>query len=771
MRKREKDETELQKRTGRITITAAVVSVILLVGGSLIYLLLQNILNNTTDTRIRTAADEYRNNIWRLVDSDIQILETFGSFLEEEDVTDERELAERLYEANRNNDFLGMAFFGPDASILTEDEKGIWTGADFETLPEEMREAMEDAAEGEAAVSDIYDSKDMEEDVFVVCVPVMMDGQLRGILAAADSASRMRSLFGEDGGNDYSYVHLIGDDGLYRIRSADGKLPEEVTSVYGNPHLTGEVKESMKAAMEKGDSVMYTVRVKGEIYRVFLEPVGMNGWYLFCVNSMREVVGTAYWIITGTQAAFLLILVFLILMVLSGYRMLRNNNRRLLKTAYEDPLTGGCNLPGFLKRLEEVCAREAAFQKENSFCVAALNIHQFKFINEIFGKMQADRLLQQIGQAVRKELAEDEFFGRETGDRFYLFLRQTDQEAVKERIRRVIGESRMAPALQGSSYHVLFYCGVADTEGQERNGELPSRMMTQVMFALDKAGETRQDDVWFYDTQLHEKEKRENYIESHMHQALENGEFRLFLQPKVNLRDGSLAGAEALVRWVTDEGKMMFPNDFIPLFERNGFCVRLDMYMVEAVCRHIHRWMEAGINPVPISVNQSRLLFYEADYPDRLRELVAKYDIPAGLVTLEILEGLAVGNVEELNERILLLQKEGFRISMDDFGTGYSSLNVMGALKIDELKLDRAFLMEISRENNSRQRAVMEMVMVLTRRLQISTVAEGVETEENEELIRELGCDMGQGYYYSRPISAEDFDRRFMNFIPPASDR
>lgn len=110
-------------------------------------------------------------------------------------------------------------------------------------------------------------------------------------------------------------------------------------------------------------------------------------------------------------------------------------------------------------------------------------------------------------------------------------------------------------------------------------------------------------------------------------------------------------------------------------------------------------------------------------------------------------------------------------MSMDDFGTGYSSLNVMGALKIDELKLDRAFLMEISHENNSRQRVVMEMVMALTRRLQIATVAEGVETEENEELIRELGCDMGQGYYYSRPISAEDFDRKFMKITPPASDR
>lgn len=766
MNRPETDETNIQRRTRRITITAVVVCAVILAGGSLVYLSLQNILTSTTDSRIMMASEEYRNNIVRLVNSDVQILQTLGSFLGEEDVSDEEVFARRLYDANRKNDFLGMAYFADGTGIMTTAENGIETEVVFNTLPEEMKDALRRAGEGEIAVSDIYDSENMGEDMFVVCVPVVVEEKQRGVIAAGDSAERVSGLFSEYFSlNDYSHVHLIGADGLFLIRSGEGNGSENRESVFDNPYLDEEIRESMKAAMQNGESGMYALRADGARYKIYLEPVGINGWYLFCVNTMKEVVGSAYWVITGAQAAFIIILALCILMIFFAYIFVIRNNRRLLQAAYTDPLTGGCNRAGFLKGLESACSHGMQFS------VAALNIHQFKFINELFGKEQADRLLQYIGSLLRDELEKEEFFGRETGDYFYLFLIGTDREKVEGRLHDMMRRIKQDPLLERSSYHVLFYCGVTDTEGQERNGELPSRMMTQVMFALDKAGETRQDDVWFYDTQLHEKEKRENYIESHMHQALENGEFRLFLQPKVNLRDGSLAGAEALVRWVTDEGKMMFPNDFIPLFERNGFCARLDMYMVEAVCRHIHRWMEAGIEPVPISVNQSKLLFYEADYPDRLRKLVTEYDIPAGLITLEILEGLAIGNVEELNERILLLQKEGFRISMDDFGTGYSSLNVMGALKIDELKLDRAFLMEISRENNSRQRAVMEMVMVLTRRLQISTVAEGVETEENEELIRELGCDMGQGYYYSRPISAEDFDRRFMNFIPPASDR
>ena len=233
---------------------------------------------------------------------------------------------------------------------------------------------------------------------------------------------------------------------------------------------------------------------------------------------------------------------------------------------------------------------------------------------------------------------------------------------------------------------------------------------------------------------------------------------------KISLMDGKLAGAEALVRWETEDGRTLYPNDFIPLFEENSFCTRLDLYMVECACRHIRRWMEAGIAPAPISVNQTRLLFYDADYPQKLKELVERYKIPAGLITLEILEGLAIGNVDEMNEKIVLLQEEGFRISMDDFGSGYSSLNVMGALKIDELKLDRAFLMEVAEGNNLRQRAVMEMVIGLTRRLKIATVAEGVETQEDERLIRELGCDMGQGYFYSRKCSCFPFCRILKGF-------
>ncbi len=749
------EEDAIQRRTKRIAAVTAVVSAVLLAGGSLIYVLLQDIMSSSAEAQIRMAASEYRGNILRLVKSDLQILQMLASFLEEDVVSDKEELARKLYEANLENDFSGMAYFDADAGILVTPD-GIEVGREYETLPEPMREALGRAGEGEPAVSDIYDSESMGADIFVVCVPVTQDGRVRGVLAAGDLATRMRALFSEQFSlSDYSYVHLIGDDGVFRIRSEEGALPEETQFIFDNPHLSEETKERMRTVLTEGESGMFTLRIEGTGYKVFLQPVGLNGWYLFCVNSMKDVMGSVYWIIAGTQTVFLLILAFCIFLIVSGYRILQSNNKMLLRAAYMDPLTEGCNLQGFVKKLEEACGQG----REGS--VAALNLHQFKFINEIFGREQADRLLKDIGEILKRELRAEEFFGRATADDFYLFLEGTDRQETEIRLHGVMRKVKELPFLVRSSYHVLFYCGVAGTRGQEKK-DLASRLMTQVMFALDKAGEIRQDNVWFYDTQLHEKEKLGNYVESHMYQALEKGEFRLYLQPKINLNDGSLAGAEALVRWVTEEGRTIFPNDFIPLFEKNGFCARLDMYMAERVCRHIRSWMERGIEPVPVSVNQSRLLFFEADYPQRLQELVEESGIPAELITLEILEGLAAGNMEEMNERISQLQEEGFRVSMDDFGAGYSSLNVMGSLKIDELKLDRAFLMEISEGNDLRQKAVMEMVIALTKKLGIATVAEGVETMEDEALIREMGCDTGQGYYYSRPVSAAEFDAAYM---------
>ena len=183
--------------------------------------------------------------------------------------------------------------------------------------------------------------------------------------------------------------------------------------------------------------------------------------------------------------------------------------------------------------------------------------------------------------------------------------------------------------------------------------------------------------------------------------------------------------------------------------------------MVEQVCKTLRRWMDSGRRPVGIAVNQTKSLFVREGYVDSLVSIAEKYRIPPGYITLEITEGLAFENLQTLNATIQRLNEQGFQVSMDDFGSGYSSLNTLGKLEINELKMDRAFLMEAVNDPKGAQSEVLAAVLVLAKKLGIKTVAEGVETKKSEDMIRAMRCDYGQGYYYSKPLLVEVFEEKF----------
>lgn len=273
---------------------------------------------------------------------------------------------------------------------------------------------------------------------------------------------------------------------------------------------------------------------------------------------------------------------------------------------------------------------------------------------------------------------------------------------------------------------------------------------------------THHTDIAFYNHDMHNAVRKKNSIESQMYPALQNKEFKLFLQPKFGMKNEGLVGAEALVRWQNPDGSYRYPNEFIPLFEENGFCLKLDLYVVERACEQIKAWKDAGLTPVPISVNQSKMLFSDLHYPDNLMQILNRYHVSPSLITLEILEGVATDNLELLNHQIEALHALGFRISMDDFGNGYSSLNMLYQLNIDELKLDRGFLRQVSKEDEERRYIILEQIVSFARKLGIATVAEGIETQEDEALIQALKCNFGQGYFYDKPMSAKEFNQRYM---------
>ncbi len=755
------DEKSLKSRIKKLSIAVVIISFAILIAVVAASYNLRTILQDALFSQMESETEQYGINIRRQMDADIQTLNTLASFIQYGNM-DTDSFIKGFQLSREYNDFDGLGFFGrPDMNI----DIGIMITSDAveevsaEALDGNMAAVVQDAWNGGSGISRIYTEEDTDENMFAYAVPVYADKEVAGALAAevgtdvfADVLQDRSVLHGS------GYIHLISDSGKILVRSEERVIEEELDTIYDNDYIAQEEQENIKDALIKGESCFSEFTYNGETYQVLLAPLGVNGWYLFCVQTAQSISGSIYHLMTNTQIITVVVLFIILIIIAYGYRIIYRSNHNLIKSAWYDPLTGAYNMAKF--------EYETAGIIENTYeySLAAMNIRQFKFINEIFGTRAADLLLCHMKSVIADNITENEYYCRNSEDMFYLLLRDTDRDRIKERIGKMIQEISRYAICNNRDYRILLYCGVVI--GTDVEDEEPSvkKSMTHVRFALDTARQSLKNNIWFYDTRLHEDEKLQNYVESHMNQALDNHEFKLYLQPKVNLSTGRTSGAEALVRWIAEEGRIIYPGQFIPVFEANGFCVNLDMYMLEEVCRQIRKWIDDGLTPVPVSVNQSKLLFYEADYIANLKSLLDKYQIPAELISLEILEGLASENVNELNKRIGRLREIGFKISLDDFGSGYSSMNTLASLEIDELKFDRGFLLGLkdSGEEYERQIIIMNEIVELTKKLKISTVVEGVETKENEELVRDLGCEYGQGYYYSMPMSASEFSEKYV---------
>lgn len=750
-------EKQLMRRLRKITAVVVVISILLFLGGGFITSSLGRVQKDTMTTQMISEAEEYKANVLRKIKMDQQTLQTLASFFRFSNtisMIDTDAFANGLYESNRHNSFIQMGYFTEDGDgIRVTVDREIKKNVRMEDLEEELQASIGEAWQGESAVSRVYEDARTGEKVFSYAVPVYQGDEITGVLTAKDSIEAFEDILDDKTAmNGYGYVHMIGKEGKFLIRSKNKVVNRRVESIFDGNYITEAEKEKIREAIDNDESVFSKFRYQGTAYQIYLNPIGLNGWYLFCVDTMQGVNAPIYQMINVTRAIFIGVLCLSVFLLIYGYRMLRKNHKQLIKLAYYDPLTGAYNTVRFMQEMRDVLSGTEQY----SVCV--MNIHQFKFINEIFGRVQGDKLLCYVSRVLKESVNPGEYFCRDTGDFFWMILKGQDEEMIGRRLYAIMEKISRFSLSQHHNYQIMLYCGVA----VRRDDSSAEMMMTHAMFALQTAKGTDRNNVWFYDVELHKQETLQNYIESHMHQALKEKEFRMFLQPKMDMRTGKLGGAEALVRWIPKDGTIIYPNQFIPLFESNGFCSSLDMYMVENVCRKIREWIDAGITPVPISVNQSKILFYEEDYVENLCAVLERYRIPGDLITLEILEGLAAGNIDELNEKIDQLKEKGFRISMDDFGSGYSSFNILGKLHIDELKMDRVFLSAITGKEDERQKIIMAQVVDLAKKLRISTVAEGVETKENETLIRILGCGYGQGYYYSRPIDEDEFDRKYM---------
>lgn len=415
-----------------------------------------------------------------------------------------------------------------------------------------------------------------------------------------------------------------------------------------------------------------------------------------------------------------------------------------------DDVTGGKNK----KEFERVASR--LLKGEGEFVVVYANIDRFKLINDTYGDEVGDNVLRKVHKIIDEELLRwDEVSGRIMADNFGMLMRYHSLQKLEHRLSRINDQLGGILDKNGERYGVKMYFGVYLVDDKEA---AVSSMLEWANIALKKVSGSAQHLVHMgvYDESERKLLGREKELEMKMERALRNGEFVPFLQPKYELANETIGGAEALVRWIDPVEGMIFPNEFIPLFEKNGFIVELDLYMFEQVCKMVEEWNHNGYRIVPVSVNMSRGHFSIPGFFDRYKEILDRYDIPENSIEIELTESLFYNEMSMLKELINHIHEAGMLCSIDDFGSGYSSLNMLKEVRVDALKLDRVFF--DGTDDDQRGKSIVNSVIHLAQSLNLRTISEGVEVRSQVDYLKEMDCDYIQGYVFAKPMPVRDFE-------------
>lgn len=416
----------------------------------------------------------------------------------------------------------------------------------------------------------------------------------------------------------------------------------------------------------------------------------------------------------------------------------------LVNQLSRDALTGLSSKEFFFRSVEDALGAE----EDTAFDMVCGDIENFKSLNDRYGEHNCDRLLRDLATALSEAMPACVAAGRTGGDTFTFLIEH--QERGWERVLYDAVESVSVPNL---------YVKFGIVENVDRS--MPAlQICNRAVVAAESVRGLHGNDVIFYDDQMRERQLLERAIQESMQEALDNRQFSVFFQPKHDVRAGVTGGAEALVRWQHPELGAISPGVFIPIFERNGFIAKLDLFVWEEACKEVKRCVDLGLPVVPISMNASRLDFDMPDLPERVADLADKHGVDCSLLQVELTETAYTDNPEAVIEMLSDLRGRGFSVALDDFGSGYSSLASLSALPLDVMKLDMTIVKQAAALDDFR---VVESTISLAHTLGLKTVVEGVETAEEAARVSAMGCDYIQGYYYSKPLDRDGYERYLAN--------
>ena len=504
--------------------------------------------------------------------------------------------------------------------------------------------------------------------------------------------------------------------------------------------------------LQKGSKQRFHFAVMGLGGIFFLTVIGLNYVYssieksLIAEGILKETVEEIMAVLYGISGGGLVIGALLLGVT---YYFQAKRNRELEEMVFVDPITGGSTFEKFKVDVKEYLRKNP----KESYAMLSIDIDKSKYIEEIFGSEEYLKAVNFLWNALERETQEDEFCGHKDADEFYALFKYKNEEGLKHRIEEINDEVREKIECGESYYNLKISTGIYVLKNRNHTVE---RLISR-SDAARKTIKGQHDRLYaFFTEEMKKHQVKNKEIEDKMEKALEKGEFYVCYQPKYGTQNKEIVGAEALVRWKANEGNVIPPSDFIPLFESNGFIKELDKYVFEQVCKDVSNWLDKGLGVKPVSVNLSQMQLYNGNFIKDYAEILERYDLDSKYVQLELTETALFDNPVVLAKIINQLHGMGFQILMDDFGKGYSSLNMLKNVEVDTVKIDKSFVDDIG--NNKKVERIIATIISLVRSLNMHVIAEGVENEMQYKFLNLVECDEIQGYYFSRPIEAKEYE-------------
>lgn len=500
--------------------------------------------------------------------------------------------------------------------------------------------------------------------------------------------------------------------------------------------LEGALKNSIKPDTKFEYWTAYYVRNNTEILA-------------FKTNFSFTYSDLAFGILYDGVSYILTVLIFALLV--TNLIRTHRSNRQMRNLVLRDNITGNRNWFWFAMKSKEILKKRKAGV---NYAVVSLIFVRYRNYVLCHSVDQGEQTLRLVWQNICAFLDKNEICSHGTINNFQILMKANSEDEARERLRRII---KSLEAI-GIDHDFNFQAGVFMIPSNVRKNADIDLLYNNASAARMTLESTEESGIAFFDNKLVEDEKWIDLVTEHQKEAIEKEEFKVYYQPKYDPRTNEQLGAEALIRWVSDEMGFVPPGKFIPIFENSGFITEIDHYMLSHVARDQKKWLDEGRKCIPVSVNVSRAHFAEINLADQIRSIVDEAGAPHELIEIELTESAFFDDKKLMLYTINKLKKYGFLVSMDDFGSGYSSLNSLKDMPLNILKLDAGFFR--GENDNERAEIVVSEILHLAKKLNMTTVAEGVDEQHQVDFLAAEGCNMIQGYYYSKPMPKEEYEAK-----------